>query len=244
MTHSMSNNDKKEYENFLIQTGQKGINEAECRRLLTIYHNFIMNPSATKESVDRFLTLINLFISKNSNELEARGVFAEYIAWAIPMKSVIDKIVEISNGKSVLEVAAGNGIWSRLLNLSGVSITATDNLSTHKFYINREFPSIVEDFSAKAAIRKYPSHQILLMIWPPMQSSMAVDALKLFSGDTFIYIGEWRSVEWINSGRRLGCNGTPEFFDELDKNWIEVKTDVKLEQWKYMDDNFHIFTRK
>jgi len=131
-------------------------------------------------------------------------------AYAIPTSDIITECVKFIAGNRVLEIFAGRGLWARFLADQGVDIVATDNKSTHLDHdASTFFP--IENLNAQEAISQYSDRNVLLLIWPPMDTGSEI---KSFPGNKIIYVGE---------GRR-GCTGEDGMFDELYAHWTLVKT--------------------
>ncbi len=88
----------------------------------------------------------------------------------------------------VCEIGAGAGLWARLLRARGVEVHAYD----------RETPALPWSQVWCDTERYVVAHSAcsLLLCWPPLEdgvdgcNSMALDALKTYSGDTLLYVGE------------------------------------------------------
>ena len=57
--------------------------------------------------------------------------------------------------------------------------------------------------------KKFPEKEVLISIWPLYLDPMLTDAIKIFTGDKLIYIGEEKG----------GCTADDEFFEILENNW-------------------------
>ena len=166
---------------------------------------------------------------------ELRSWFVEEFSWAIPTPNVVGKIHEATLGKKILEVGAGNGLWAKLLKLSGSEIIATDSFESHGFREDNTYLP-VHNLEAVAAIEQNRDCDVLMLIWPAYDTDMAERALKAFRGSTIIYIGEGYG----------GCNANDEFFDELVENWNEDRfnDDIYVPQWSGIHDGLEIHRRK
>lgn len=167
--------------------------------------------------------------------LELRSLFVEEFSWAIPTPDVVGKIRDATHGKKILEVGAGNGLWAKLLKMSGSEIVATDSFESHGFREDNTYLP-VHNLEAVAAIEQNRDCDVLMLIWPAYNTDMAERALKAFKGSTVVYIGEGCS----------GCNANDEFFDELRKNWNEDRfnDDIYVPQWSGIHDGLEIHRRK
>ena len=117
-------------------------------------------------------------------------------------------------GKRVLEIMAGNGLLSCLLQEHGAKVIATD-IAPDKSndYIsmrNGNFTDVMK-MDALSAIRRFGSQiDVILCSWPPQGEEVVLKALETFQHmkpDGFmIYIGEWKG----------GFNATDSFFERIE----------------------------
>ena len=144
-----------------------------------------------------------------------RMAYCKNISWPALNKAMVQFVAEFLHSRgvsNVLEVFAGRGLLARLLMYEGITVTATDDFSSHGTQdgvtyfrvINQDAASAVSTWSARA----------LMMCWPPYNTAEAFIALSKFSGDYFIYCGEGR---W-------GCNADDAFFDRLSTSWLFVRS--------------------
>jgi hypothetical protein len=166
---------------------------------------------------------------------ELRSSFVREFSWAIPTPDVVGKIRDATLGKKILEVGAGNGLWAKLLKLSGSEIIATDSFESHGFREDNTYLP-VHNLEAVAAIEQNRDCDALMLIWPAYDTDMAERALKAFKGSTVVYIGEGYG----------GCNANDAFFDELAENWNEdhFNDDIYVPQWSGIHDGLEIHRRK
>ena len=78
-----------------------------------------------------------------------------------------------------------------------------------------------------------PADRTLFMCWPLYDDPMGNDILNRYKGDTFIYIGE----SWG------GCTGDNDFFETLDREWLEVE-EVSIPQHYGINDYMTVYKRK
>ena len=178
-------------------------------------------------------------VRKNMGLMEEtykRHYFTDKYGWSVPTQEAIDKIKEFVSGDKVIEIGSGYGMWAKLMKDSGISIYATDALSSPsaKTYRPRdESFTEVEDLEAVEAILKYSGVNVLMLSWPPYDQPMATNAIKVFKGNKLIFIGE-------DSG---GCTADSEFFEILDKGWNKAGK-VDIPRWEGIYDSLTFWTRK
>lgn len=88
-------------------------------------------------------------------------------------------------GKTVVEIAAGNGILSLLLARRGVRCIATDDMSWGHAV---RFGHHVEDLDATAALKKYRPEAVICS-WPPPQNGFEHDVFTTPSVADYVVIG-------------------------------------------------------
>jgi len=160
------------------------------------------------------------------------------ISWGIPYVDTIKQLAKFIGKQTVLEVYAGLGIWSWLLQEEGINVIATDKDPLSNFECHKSTVTNVENLTSLDAVIKYPS-DILLMCWPPPYTnsdSMDYECLINFKGNYLIFIGE------IN-----GCTGSEKLMKEINDSWIQV-ADIKISYWHLpmsnYNDDVYLFERK
>lgn len=95
------------------------------------------------------------------------------------------QLKHIIGGRSCLEIAAGDGTLSLLLDRQGVRLATTDD---HSWAHKVQFPDWVENLSASAALKKFQP-QVVLCSWPPAGNDFEKEIFKTPSVQTYIMIG-------------------------------------------------------
>jgi hypothetical protein len=153
-------------------------------------------------------------IDASLEEHRRRDAFIANYSFAVPSQEAIKAIADFVGEDKVLEVGAGSGLWAKLLSDQGVHVTAIDNLSWNgRSSVALQFGKfhLIERLNSSSAVRRYRDHSVLLFIWPPLHNQMSVRALRLFSGNKVVYIGEWQAA-----------TATPSFHKLLRKEWKEM----------------------
>jgi hypothetical protein len=151
-------------------------------------------------------------------------------AWAIPSPGDIRWIantVRAHQVAAVTEVGAGAGYWAWQLTQAGIGVDATDANPPSETYVPIRRAEAAAAASASGA-------RVLLLVWPPLDDSMAADALRLFRGDLLIYCGE----------EATGCTAGDDFFDLLDEAWERVGTSPHHRTWQACDDILAAWRRR
>lgn len=98
---------------------------------------------------------------------------------------ILDYLAPICLGKTVLEIAAGSGILTLLLNKRGVDCVATDDFSWNHAV---RYGHHVLDLSAKTALKKIQP-EVVLCSWPPPENSFERFVFACESVQEYFVIG-------------------------------------------------------
>jgi hypothetical protein len=151
----------------------------------------------------------------------ARKDFIKNFSWAIPSREAIQEITNFWGQDFGIEIGAGSGLWSHLLQLKGVNVIPTDTKEEESNF-SREY-TIIEQLEANETIKKYSDANVLFLCWS------RVDPISNFKGDKIVYIGE-------DEG---GCtNGIPNNDD-----WELIKI-IAIPTWFGMRDFLALYTRR
>lgn len=155
-----------------------------------------------------------------------------FYSWAIPTEEALECITEFG---PILEVGAGNGYWAYLLQNMGVDVVAVDRHpprpESKNVYGHNTRYTHVRKGNSRAPL-KYPG-RTLMLCWPPYATPLAYDALRSYSGEYLIYIGEGTG----------GCNGDDRFFNALHDDWKHVRYQ-SIPQWPGIHDGLNVYRRK
>lgn len=147
-------------------------------------------------------------------------------SWAVPSPLAIAAIARYA--PKVIELGAGTGYWAKLLRDAGVDVVAYDIQPYKNEWVDgRHFDVLQGDYSI---VRK-TSDRALMLCWTPM-SNMAYTALNVYRGNMVIHIGE-----------HYACTDSDEFFDQLERDWLEVE-DLHIPQFWGLHDYLTIYRRK
>lgn len=198
---------------------------------------------------ERFATIFDYL---NRSLSIGRDPFTHAISWAVPCMETINYITEFcyKNGLStILEIGAGHGLWSLLLQMTGLTIHTTDPCVSHglKNTGTDGFFTTIDRLSNTEAIEKYIIDEkdpekvpkVLFLCWPGHNEPFAAETIEMFAtaaakipGDKYlIYIGEPRG----------GCTADDRFFDIL-RSCDHLNFDVP--RWPGIYDSGKIFRLK
>ena len=155
---------------------------------------------------------IDLFFNFNSISYEsaAREVATRLGMWAIVDLDWTSKLSEWIGNRKCLEIMSGVGWLSKALDIHGVNITTTDDLSwmsdAHK---KASLVHEILEYDALKAVEKFSDSEVLIVSWPPYTCDKILEVCKKWGTDKpIVYIGE-------DSG---GCNAPDEFFKHFKKD--------------------------
>lgn len=135
--------------------------------------------------------------------------------------------------REVLEVGAGNGYLASQLTQAGLNVFPTDahSLNDNQYGLGDQHHTPVLQCDAATAIREFPE---LDLIWSwPCRDHSSGEALALFQGETFVYIGEQYG----------GCTGGERFDHELDQHFQQVDR-MQLPSFPPVHDAIGVYRRK
>lgn len=142
----------------------------------------------------------------------ARDVYTQTYGFPLITAEVVTELASHLKGKNVLELAAGSGYLSSLLQQRGIQVKVTDNFNwANGNYGSWKKPfTEVESIDALKAIEKYgDDYDVVLLSWPPYDNPLAHQILLrcLEKNLDMIYIGE-------DIG---GCTADDDFFDLVEE---------------------------
>lgn len=111
--------------------------------------------------------------------VQPRGIYCFY------SRELISALAGLIDGRSCIELAAGDGTLTRFLGDVGTKVTASDDGSwSHAI----EFPAGVERMDAKQALRTH-SPKVVLCSWPPPGNGFEKAVFETPSVERYIVIG-------------------------------------------------------
>jgi hypothetical protein len=137
--------------------------------------------------IDCFLYIRNQ-VSDNDSLWKLRKKFIKIIGWSIPTPASLYKIYRFINTDQVLEVGAGLGAWSHLLQSSGINLISTSAIC-RKYYYPKDMLNTwtnIEIIDCVSAIKKY-NPECLFLSWG---NKILLRCMQVFKGSKIIIIGE------------------------------------------------------
>lgn len=111
--------------------------------------------------------------------VQPRGIYCFY------SREFVRAIAEIVDRRPCLEVAAGDGTLTRLLQHDGVAVVATDD---HSWSHAITFPSCVARLDAREALAQHEP-AVVICSWPPANNRFERHVLAASSVETYVAIG-------------------------------------------------------
>lgn len=177
-------------------------------------------------------------------------------AFALPSSKALHAICQHASA-GIVEVGAGNGLWSALLRTCApLLVHASDCAEPEQAWDDSLLCTTDGRVSTTA-----DDPRALFLCWPSLEleapppgaaeertNTMAVDALAAYSGTTLIYIGEWRGSAGVLSAlsHRTADHGQTAgaaFWAVVDREWQCIEC-VPLPRWPGFADSLFIFRRR
>lgn len=142
-----------------------------------------------------------------------RFELATRFSWSIPSPGDMLWLTKVLDGQGVVEIGAGSGYWAWQMTQVGIDVIAFDPHEPgpdNRYVKHGPYHPVQLGDDTEAA--NYPE-RALMLCWPPYCDPVAIEALKVYTGDLLIYIGEGNG----------GCCADDDFFKLLDAEWSEIE---------------------
>jgi hypothetical protein len=150
--------------------------------------------------------------------LQKRGIYCVY------SKDFAKKLAKKFSGKIFLEIGAGDGTLSLLLEKYGASIQSCDNQSwEHKI----QYPDWIEKIDGVKALKKY-NPQVVICSWPPPDNPFELAIFLHPSVEYYIVIGSIH--EFSTGNRRVYANAINYGFKLMDLDYSKYLLPVETQQ--------------
>lgn len=120
--------------------------------------------------------------------VQPRGIYCFY------SRALIEALARMIDGRSCLEIGAGDGTLTRFLKEQGVQLTATDN---HGWSQAVKYPQWVIKVDAREALSRY-TPEVVICSWPPAQNDFERVVFNTPSVQLYIVIGSHHHVAFGN----------------------------------------------
>lgn len=159
--------------------------------------------------------------------ISEREAIIATLGYQLPWRENIETVKRICNGKRVLEVNAGSGLWGRLLLEAGVDVRCTDADPQPIAF------TPITKLTWADACEIADQYDVLLTVWPPVKTDASlIELCKLFRTKDVVFIGEFG-----------GCTGSNAFYKEL-KGWnlteIAMPAHPCNYQWWIRQDSYPV----
>ena len=194
---------------------------------------------------NRFHNYLNAFVADfdhwlDHNAREAtmtalnhmRGKYTAHYGFPVITPEAIEWIAQRLGYAEVLEVGAGNAYLAYRLAQAGVNVIPTDahSLDDNPYQLGRTYHTSVIQVDALSAITELNDLN-LLWSWPPPDDESG-QALKQFTGQYFLYIGEPCN----------GCTGG-EMFQELLESSFDYVDGMSIPTFPGISDSIALYRR-
>ncbi|ATZ80827.1 hypothetical protein BMW23_0781 [Bodo saltans virus] len=116
----------------------------------------------------------------------ARSILTKkFGSWSYPTFAIAEELKAFIGNDKCLEIGAGAGILSMMLQQCGIDIIATDN--AHEFKTTSPIFTDIIKMSALDAVTHFVDANVLVTSWA---RGFLSDAVKNFKGNKIIFIGE------------------------------------------------------
>eukprot|EP00743_Colponemidia_sp_Colp-15_P008145 GILK01008833.1.p1 GENE.GILK01008833.1~~GILK01008833.1.p1 ORF type:complete len:294 (-),score=37.65 GILK01008833.1:68-949(-) len=151
-----------------------------------------------------------------------------------------DAIAALKQFSPLVEIGAGTGYWSSMLQAAGAEVVAFDihppETKQNAFHAH----SFAQVQQGNAESLRHYSTSTLFLCWPPLDDSMAEDCLAHFTGTHVAFVGELKGDSI--SPYPSGLTATKEFLDTLVKDF-EMILKIDLPHWPFVRDSLSIWRR-
>ncbi|WP_273429538.1 hypothetical protein [Chitinibacter tainanensis] len=157
--------------------------------------------------------------------VEKRGI------WCFYSRELISALAELLQGRSALEIAAGDGTLSRFLREAGIPLRTSDDYSWEKVV---SYPPEVERLGAIEAIQRYQP-EVVICSWPPAGNGFERQIFRQRCVQTYIVIG---------SHSRFITGNWADYETQTAFDWAEVPALSQLIVPPELQAGVWVFTRK
>lgn len=176
----------------------------------------------------------DMYPGTNGTLSDVRSMFERQFGWAIPSRRAIRVLTHFLQDKRTLEVGAGKALYAYLLRLFDMDLIVTDSA------LKRQTFTHVITLDACTAVRRYTDVDVLMMLWPTWPSpdnTWSGDALALYQGRYFIYMGE--GPHGVTGSYSLHAQrlDTSQWREILSMGWPDIPV------WAGRHDSLHIYER-
>lgn len=231
------------------------IKEAEA--LLKLFNKTVTENGGkglTKKAAEKHESFFNAIYSHDLNDDEMcliRILYKLYIqvfSYGHFPKENIAILSKFLKDKNTIEVFAGNGYFSKQIHrknkYSRCVYHGVDNRKTYLHAssdIHHDLTNIYY-MSVLSTRINYSEYDVVVMVWPPSNTTPLKILDKMQSGQILIYLGEWD-----------GCTANPAFHSQLESSWnandpalmeLERSLNANHVNKGIVQDNWYVFRKE
>ncbi|MBL7713935.1 MAG: hypothetical protein JNL01_00620 [Bdellovibrionales bacterium] len=152
-----------------------------------------------------------------------KGLIWAY-SWAVPSPEAIALIKSsVPRDSVIVEIGAGTGYWAWLLNQAGFNVQPYDQEP-------QQPPQWMPIFKGGPEVLARSPDATLFLCWPPLEGTMAEDAINHHQGKFLVYVGEGPG----------GRTGSDRFHALLDSKYEKIQK-LELPRWPGFKDSLFIY---
>lgn len=165
-----------------------------------------------------------------------------YMSWCLfPQIQDMKRLLVYIQGKTILELGSGSGLWAAILRSAGCKVYATDPYESKFYEIAIRFSddkpksyqyTDIERCHANEALQKYGEQSDVLFIsWGQLGGMYTMNDLQYFTGDVVVIVGE-------DDG---GCTYAG-YVESMILKW-KLRSRIPIPQWTGIRDDIRVYTR-
>lgn len=155
--------------------------------------------------------------------------YCAIFGWSIPSETALEKINEFVGPDTVLEIAAGRGLWSALMKKTNMNVITTSIADGHYFdkkQMEKTWTDI-ELLDCVDAVTKYGDANCLFISWG---SGQLYRSLRSYNGKKLVVIGE--GID--------GCTDALDYVNEFD---FKLVSTIDIPCWDGIHDAVFLYSR-
>lgn len=185
---------------------------------------------------------LNALITSARMTQDEDSIWRKITGYANVNRAWIRAVAKVLSGKKCLEIMAGNGLISHMLQEEGVNVMATDIAPDRSNdYISMRGRLFTDVMAADAlgAVRRFGQKaDVLIVSWPPQGEEEVLKAWEAYTrlrpDGLLLYIGEERG----------GLNATDAFFDTLEEADVLAEANRLHVSLPGSSDSLHLYRYK
>lgn len=161
------------------------------------------------DDIKSYVSDLNMLLTHDFGQCYVDSVFQLY---NLEMIEMLVKEINNLNVTGIIEVCAGDGLLSKSLNMFGVNIKATDDMSWKEAFDPIKYPEEIENLNHVDACSKHRP-ELVIISWEPRQAHYVKDMLETCKSVKYVIV--------IGEGKG-GCTGDISQWEYLKEELSEV----------------------